>query len=146
MTNFFSIQVLPAPKVRLPDWQMRFAALVRERVQEPFVWGQHDCCLWAADCVLALTGFDPAQQLRGAYADERTAVRLVRHLGGMARIAQAALGAPVGARLANVGDVVLVTHTGQTILSVCNGATLLSPSMQGMQTHALPLACRTWKV
>ncbi len=32
----------------------------------PFSWGSHDCCLWACDCVAAMTGVDPAAWFRGA--------------------------------------------------------------------------------
>ena len=41
---------------RLPDWQLRLDALVRERRGQAFAWGARDCCLWGADVVLAVTG------------------------------------------------------------------------------------------
>ena len=109
--------VLPTRSARLPDWQLRFADLVHERMSAPFVWGRHDCCLWAADVVLALTGLDPAAALRCQYSNERGALRLVSQLGGLPQIASAALGEPRKASYATVGDVLLITHTGRTTLA-----------------------------
>lgn len=138
--------VLPARRARVPDWQLRFAALVQERMSAPFVWGRHDCCLWAADVVLALTGLDPAAALRGQYSDELGALRLVRQLGGLPQIASAALGEPCKASYATVGDVLLITHAGRTTLAICNGSSLLAPGALGLQAIAMPLNCPAWKV
>lgn len=141
-----SLAVVPAVCTRVHDWQLRFAALVQARQAAPFVWGQHDCCLWAADVVQALTGIDPAAALRGQYANERSAQRLVRQLGGLAAIASAALGQPTKASFATVGDVLLVSHAGRTTLAVCNGASLLAPGALGLQAIAMPINCPAWKV
>lgn len=138
--------VLPARCSRVHDWQLRFAALVQERMAAPFVWGQHDCCLWAADVVQAITGLDPAAALRGQYASERGALRLVRQLGGLPAIASAALGHPVKAGFATVGDVLLITHERRTTLAICNGSSLLAPGAQGLAAIAMPLNCPAWKV
>ena len=32
---------------------------------KPFKRGSHDCCMWAADVVVALTGIDYAEDFRG---------------------------------------------------------------------------------
>lgn len=42
-----------------------------------FVWGSEDCLNWCADCALALTGHDPAHDLRGRYDSEISAKRLM---------------------------------------------------------------------
>ena len=34
---------------RLHDWMPRLAAVVVARMGAPFVWGLHDCCVFAAD-------------------------------------------------------------------------------------------------
>lgn len=49
----------------------------------PFAWGSLDCCLWAADWVLARSGRDPAAPLRGGYWTEAGAGELVRRAGGI---------------------------------------------------------------
>jgi hypothetical protein len=138
--------VQAVPRARLPDWQLRFADLVAARLSAPFAWGQHDCCLWAADVVQAITGIDPAAHLRGQYTDEKSALRLVRSLGGLESIASAALGAATTARFATVGDVVLITHERITTLAVCNGTSLLAPGAAGLQAVAMPVDCLAWRV
>ena len=49
----------------------------------PFQWGKCDCCLWAADVVLALTGVDHAATFRGSYDSMRGAQRLLKSRGGL---------------------------------------------------------------
>lgn len=62
--------------VRRPDWPERFYEALRARRRLPFRWGQTDCCLTAADLILAMTGVDLAAGLRGTYesAEEAQAV------------------------------------------------------------------------
>ena len=50
--------------------------LARARQRE-FIWGVHDCCLFAADWVLEQTGVDPAAQFRGTYSSEAEAQALI---------------------------------------------------------------------
>lgn len=69
-----------------------------------FEWGPCDCTSAACDVFAALHGIDPLAPWRGAYADERAALRIVAGLGGasaalaeMARRAGLAPGEAVGA-------------------------------------------------
>lgn len=131
---------------RRPDWQARFAALCAERQDAPFVWGTHDCCLWAADAVQAITGLDFAAQHRGQYRDAESAARLLHRLGGVGAIASAALGAPVPVAFAAVGDVLLVLQEGRNALAVCNGDSALGPGPQGLAVLGMDAALAAWKV
>lgn len=63
----------------------------------PWRWGALDCVLFAAGWVLASTGSDPAEGLRGAYDTKTAAHRLIIRAGGMAAL--------VGPRLARCGCV-----------------------------------------
>ena len=66
---------------RLPDWEARLSALVGERQREPFSWGSHDCALWGADAVHALTGADFGDAFRGKYSDAEGAALALRRYG-----------------------------------------------------------------
>lgn len=66
---------------RLPDWEARLDALICERRLEPFRWGAHDCALWGADVVLALTGRDFGAPFRGRYTDAEGAALALRQYG-----------------------------------------------------------------
>lgn len=129
---------------RLADAQARLHALLRQRWAAPFVWGQHDCCLWAADAVAAQLGADPAASLRGTYDDARSAARTVRSLGGMQALAAAALGQPLRAPLlACEGDVGL---TASGTLVVCLGAQWAAPGQRGLVLLPLRDAVAAWRV
>ena len=131
---------------RLPTWQTRFALLCIERQRRPFEWGAHDCCLWAADAVRAVTGQDFAEGLRGTYATAAEAARMLAQAGGVRALATHALGEPVGPLMAAVGDVVLFEQDGRELLAVCNGGTALAVAGQGLEPLPMSAALAVWKV
>lgn len=131
--------------MRRRDWQAHFAAFVAERRAMPFAWGSNDCCLFAADAVLAMTGQDPAETLRG-YASAIEAARIVEGRGGLREIATAALGDEVAPAMAAIGDVVLIANEGRDLLAVCNGGTALAPGEHGMVVLGMDAALAAWKV
>lgn len=136
-------QLLPR-LTRRADGAERFGALLAARWGMPFAWGRHDCCLWAADAVLALTGHDPAAAWRGRYDDAAGAGRLVRRLGGVCAIAQRALGDPIEhPMLARAGDVG-VTSSGALV--VCIGEWWTVPSARGLGLLPLADALDAWRV
>jgi hypothetical protein len=51
-----------------------------------FAWGECDCCLFVADWIKAVHGFDPAAGWRGVYSDERGARRALAMSGGLIRL------------------------------------------------------------
>jgi len=50
---------------RLPNWKKRLTAYLAEVVDRPFKPGQHDCALFVAGAVQAMTGDDLAKGWRG---------------------------------------------------------------------------------
>lgn len=69
------------PLIRLPDWEARLNALIADRIRRPFEWGGHDCALWGADAVAAITGEDFGAAFRGSYDDASGAARALRNHG-----------------------------------------------------------------
>lgn len=126
-------------------WRASLDALVAARMRQPFEWGEHDCCMWAADCVLAMTGTDHAADVRGSYSDAAGALRVLAQLGGIEAVGGRA-GAPVAPFGASVGDVGLVESTGRPLLAVCIGAVWLAPAAAGLAAHPLTDASKAWKV
>lgn len=129
---------------RQPDWQLRFEAFIASRLSAPFVWGSNDCAVFAADCVQALTGQDPAPAGLRAHSTEKQALRALKRHGGVAGIATAVLGQPVPASQANIGDVVLCKAGHRDMLAICNGGSALAPSARGLVT--VPLGALCWRV
>lgn len=134
------------PSDTLPQpGRVRFDALVAQRLREPFAWGGNDCCLFAADDVLALTGVDHAAGWRGTYSDARSAARVLAELGGLQALAERA-GPRVAPLGACVGDVGLVVHDGRELLAVCAGEVWLAPTAGGLAALPLNEAVCAWTV
>ncbi|WP_238149119.1 DUF6950 family protein [Arsenophonus endosymbiont of Aleurodicus floccissimus] len=63
--------------MRHPDWATRLPNTLRAAMSRPFSWGEHDCCLFAADCVIAVCDFDPCLEIRGRYHSKAGALRVL---------------------------------------------------------------------
>lgn len=142
--------MMPPRPPRLPDWPERLAALLASKRAARFAWGRNDCAMFAADVVHALTGWDPAANLRGKYADQSAAQALIADAGGLGELA-ARLLEPRGITelpplFAQRGDVVLVELQGVQALAVVttDGVMALGPA----GVHSLPLSAvqRAWAV
>lgn len=131
--------------MRRQDWQLRFAEFATARRSMPFEWGKNDCCLFAADAVLAMTGKDPAEPLRG-YSSALAAQRLIDEAGGLHELASRFLGKSVSPLMAGTGDVALLLNEGRELLAVCNGANAIGPGPHGMAVLGMESALAAWKV
>lgn len=119
---------------------------MRERLNTPFVWGVNDCCLFAADCVLAATGVDPAENLRLAYCDARGAARVLREHGGMAKLAAKHCGTEIPPAYAQFGDIGLLDNGGRPCLAVFGGEFFHAPGERGLTIHPVELCSRAWRM
>jgi len=131
---------------RLTDWQSRLATCLAERCALPFEWGKQDCVLFAADCVAAVTGVDPAAGERGAYKSAAGAARVLKKRGGLEAVAAAALGPEISPLMAQPGDVGLVANGGQACLAVWVGACWYAPGATGLTQFRLDEATRAWRL
>ncbi|MDE4059777.1 DUF6950 family protein [Phaeobacter gallaeciensis] len=57
----------PEASARLPDWRPRLASYLGKVARVGFRPGRHDCALFAAGAVEAMTGLDLAEGWRGKY-------------------------------------------------------------------------------
>ena len=121
---------MTAPAARLNDWQSRLGALLAERRDAPFAWGENDCCTFACDCVLAISGHDPAEGFR-AHRTAEEATKVLRALGGVQGAADALLGPRIAPALAQVGDIGLGDLEGRATLLVCVGDAWVGPGGAG---------------
>lgn len=129
---------------RRSDWQTRLAAFLAQRQALPFAWGSHDCCMFAAGAVNAITGHDYSAGY--AYASAEEAASLLEREGDLAAFATRCLGEPIAPALAAVGDVVLVANDGRQLLAVCNGTSALAPGRLGLVTLGMDAALAAWRV
>lgn len=134
---------------RLQHWPGLLTAFLAEREPMPFAWHGNDCCTFAADAVLAITGHDFIAEERALYCDAASALRLLQERGGLEQLARAKLGEPMQYPLrAKRGDVGLVPAGpgGSLALAVCAGMTWRVPGPRGLQPLDFMLATAAWKV
>ncbi|HGJ5883655.1 DUF6950 family protein [Arsenophonus sp.] len=68
--------------MRHKNWVTRLPQTLRAAMSRPFSWGEHDCCLFAADCVIAVCNFDPCSEIRGRYRSKAGALRVLKNKFG----------------------------------------------------------------
>lgn len=139
--------------MRREGWERALLEALESAAARPFAWGEHDCSLFAADIVLAMTGVDAAAQLRGGYRSAAGAARVLKRFAGgglmeaVERITRE-LGMPeIPPPLAQRGDVVLLENAGRTILGVIDTHGLIAALGEDGALQ-LPLACarRAWRL
>lgn len=134
---------------RLADWPDHLARVIDGARNTPFTWGQNDCCLFAMDCVEAITGTDIAQPYRG-YNTMREGVVLLKRCGGVTGIAE------TEAKNYNIpeikpltmqrGDVVLFDIGRGDTLGICGGQYIFAPGEDGLIGFPLEQAQRAWRI
>lgn len=113
--------------MRINNWPSALIAHIEANRETRFSWGVHDCLLWAASCVEAITGEDPAGELRGSYSDPLAAYRIIKAAGGFEQLVESRIAGGASARtnvnLAMRGDIVTTTDSkGRMAAGVCDGA------------------------
>ena len=140
---------------RVPDWPDRLAAYIERVRREPFCWGRHDCALFVAGVVHAMTGRDIAAAWRGPYGSALSAARMIRRITGAYPLADGinAYTQAQGWRerqptTAQRGDVVLLRASAKNrqALGVCVGATACAPGPIGLVFVALGDCQRAWSI
>lgn len=103
---------------RANDWPTRLAEFLLSKRSEPFQWGKNDCCLFAADAILAMGGNDVAKDVRGRYTTAIGARRIMRNLGAanVVELLTQRLGEP-DSKLVR-GVIVAVESDGQQVAGV----------------------------
>lgn len=141
---------------RREDWQIVLAQLILDARDVAFAWGSHDCCLWSADVVMAIStdGLDLAADFRGTYSDAAGAAAAVEAYTGGGTVEDLAVMKAEAFGLAEVspafawrGDVVLADADLGPCLGILRSdgeAAFVAPEGQVMR----PVAelRRAWRV
>lgn len=103
---------------RLNDWPTQLANFLLEKQKQPFEWGSNDCCLFAADAILAMGGRDVAKDVRGRYKTAIGAHRIMKKLGAgsLVELLTQRLGEPDG--LITRGSIIVVESNGELVAGV----------------------------
>ena len=150
------------PLQRTPHWATReFSAHLKAHAEDPFVWGENDCCLFPANAILAFTGTDLAADFRGKYHDQAGALAAIETIACGKTVADAAAwcAAKHGLEelthplLAQRGDLVVLqqpfVHSfGALIAGVVhlNGCEAVTVGEGGLVRLPLSAVVRGWRV
>lgn len=132
---------------RLDDWHARLAAYVYEAGRTPFAYGAHDCALFAAGAVEAMTGTDLAAGWRGIYRTLAGGLKAVKRAGHADHVALAAHHfAEITVAEAMPGDLAVVAGPEGPALGVVQGAQVYVATPTGLGLVPLLQAARVFRV
>lgn len=134
---------------RYSFWRTALADYVQGVAHKPFVWGEHDCALFAAGAVQAMTGEDFAAGFRGRYKTLAGGLRLLKKAGHDSHADMAAsLFEEVHRSRAMVGDIAAIEIEGGIALGIVQGERIyvLRPGEDGIGTLPLRDAARCFRV
>lgn len=124
---------------RYPDWHQRLRVYLAEAGRAGFAEGTHDCALFAAGAVLAMTGTDLAAGWRGRYRSTRGGLRVLRRAGYRDHIDLVArhLDA-VAPAVARPGDLAVISGPAGPVLGLVQGEGIyvLTPAGLGLVPRA----------
>lgn len=133
--------------MRFPDWRPRLVAYMARVAPLPFRPGVHDCALFVAGAVAAMTGTDPARGWRGCYTTLRGGLRVLRRAGfadHVALVASRHRAKPVA--MAQVGDIAVVPAPDGSALGIVQGAGVYVLRPEGLAVVPLTAATAAFGV
>jgi hypothetical protein len=140
---------------RHADWPQRFQQFLINQREQPFQYGERDCCLFVADAVLAMTGNDLAASFRGKYRTRKEALVLIKDYAGkpsveavVEKVMQEHGLQEVLPSYAQRGDIVLVQRAKDYSLGIVdlNGKHVIAAAKKGYLRLDLSRATRAWRV
>jgi hypothetical protein len=133
---------------RRPDWQPCLFAYLADVTRRPLAPGRHDCALFAAGAVEAMTGVDPAAAWRGRYTSFNAGLKALKKAGFRDHIALVASHFPeVAPAFAQVGDLGVIRLLGELpALGIFTGEHLAVLRDSGLGFVPREMAPEAWRV
>lgn len=133
---------------RKENWPEILNDQIEQAQAREFEWGVFDCCLFAADVVLAMTDVDYAASFRGRYKTKAGAYRCLKnHSGDIKEVLNSLLGEPIPVAYCSRGDIVTLETDDGLAMGVCVGARMAVPR-PGVGLTFVPMsrALMAWRV
>jgi uncharacterized protein DUF6950 len=138
---------------RYDDWPSRLHSYLETRRYASFAYGSHDCCLFVADAIVAMTGIDLAASFRNTYQSGAGALRRIYAYSAFATVEDLVAtifrehGLPeIPPARAARGDTVLLPENGHILGLISLSGSVLAAAERGWLAYPAMLACRAWKV
>lgn len=144
------------PLKRTQHWDTReFNQHLIDRAKAPHVYGENDCCTFAADGIKAMTGVDIAEDFRG-YTTEAGALKAIKQITGGGTVEDAAAYVAKKHNLeelehplkAQRGDLVLVEQPDGLLMGLVHlsGSCVVAPGETGLRRIPLTSIKRAWRI
>lgn len=132
---------------RFSDWRSRLNDYLAQSATKGFRPGSHDCAMFAAGGVEAMTGVDPAAKYRGCYRTLEKAYADLNEDGFFDHVDFAAsLFKEIPVAQAGVGDLAAVKGDGVWCLGIVTGPSIAVLKLDGMGFVKLTDAQRAFAV
>lgn len=134
---------------RVTGWRTHLNATLERYRGEPFAWdGKHDCGMFFADCIKAMTGFDIAAPLRGKYRSKAGAFRALRGMGFDDHVDYVASILPEidNPAMARAGDGAVVTAEDGPALAIVTGPLTACYAPSGLGFIEFGRATRAFRI
>lgn len=131
---------------RRPDWPQRLESALEAARAQPFVWGEHDCVLFATRVAAELTGVDRAAPWRGRYRNQFGAEKILRQAGGLAVLVTRQFGDPMPVERARRGDLLLACRDTGMAVGVCVGTRGAFAGPEGLAFLPLNQCVQAWLI
>lgn len=133
---------------KLPNWEPMFHDFVKNN-NFPFEWGKNDCCKFSNALIKQITGEDLIPK-KLKWKDEASAMKAIASYGGdlEASIEKACNAKGVGEidkAFMTCGDLVVYEQNGSSLVGMCNGFGILTPTDDGINVVDNSLALRVWR-
>lgn len=138
---------------RRSDWPERLVAVLSAARRKPFVWGEHDCWLFAATAIEAMTGVDLAAKDRGTYSTRTGATRALKRVlaghgtkGGVEALPAVYGLAETTRGHAKRGDLALVPTPIGPAFGIVSGVDVACAGQDGLVRVPIAEATHVWSV
>ena len=133
---------------KLPNWEPMFHDFVKNN-NFPFEWGKNDCCKFSNALIKQITGEDLIPK-KLKWKDEASAMKAIESYGGdlEASIEKACNAKGVGEidkAFMTCGDLVVYEQNGSSLVGMCNGFGILTPTDDGINVVDSTQAIRVWR-
>jgi len=133
---------------KLPNWEPMFHDFVKNN-NFPFEWGKNDCCKFSNALIKQITGEDLIPK-KLKWKDEESAMKAIKSYGGdleksIEKACNAKSVGEIDKAFMTCGDLVIYEQNGSSLVGMCNGFGILTPTDDGIGVVNSELAYRVWR-
>ncbi len=133
---------------RKPNWPTLLGHFFYQNADRPFVWGEWDCCLFAADAIKEITGQDFASELRGKYDDAFGAARLIHPHRDLCGLVTELLpdNSEISIQQAQRGDLAVIENQGRQCAAIFWGRGVFAATETGLVQLPNTSIIKAWRI